>query len=190
MRKPTITAASPTVTKAITTAPSPTTTRRWSLKPKYAIASYNRGNAYYDKRDHDRAIAGLRSGDQDGPEIHHRLLRPRRRLSTTSANTTGAIEDLTQAIALDPKDALAYYNRGITYRAKGEIDRAIADFDQAVKLDPKIALAFSIAVWSYKDKGDDSIAPSPTTVGRSGSIRRIRSRLFNRGAAYGEQARL
>jgi lipoprotein NlpI len=51
-----------------------------------------------------------------------------------------AIADYTEAIRLDPKDALvAYNNRGNAYLAKGELDRAIADFDEAIRLDPSNA---------------------------------------------------
>jgi tetratricopeptide (TPR) repeat protein len=37
----------------------------------------------------------------------------------------------TPVIRLDPKDAEAYYNRGLAWKAKDDLDRAIADFDQA-----------------------------------------------------------
>ena len=45
-----------------------------------------------------------------------------------------AIEEYTQAIALDPQLAEAYYNRGIAYGNKGDLDRAIADYGQAIAL--------------------------------------------------------
>src|ERR1044072_251598 len=33
--------------------------------------------------------------------------------------------------------ALAYSNRGVEWRAKGELTRAIADYDEAIKADPQ-----------------------------------------------------
>ena len=51
-----------------------------------------------------------------------------------------AIADYTQAIALDPKYAVAYNNRGIAYCDKGDLDQAIADYTQAIALDPKYAV--------------------------------------------------
>jgi tetratricopeptide (TPR) repeat protein len=42
-----------------------------------------------------------------------------------------ALADYTQAIALDPKEAFAYYNRGLLYQKRGERDAAIADFQKA-----------------------------------------------------------
>jgi tetratricopeptide (TPR) repeat protein len=49
-----------------------------------------------------------------------------------------AIADYDKTIALDPKYAIAYDNRGIAYKAKGDNDRAIADHNEAIRLDPKL----------------------------------------------------
>jgi len=38
------------------------------------------------------------------------------------------IEEYTQAIALDPQDADAYYNRGLAYAHIGDPDQATADW--------------------------------------------------------------
>ena len=58
-------------------------------------------------------------------------------------NPGQALEYLNQAIRLDPKDALAYNNRGVAYADLGQYQRAIEDFNQAIRLDPKDALAYS-----------------------------------------------
>src|SRR5262249_9689523 len=47
-----------------------------------------------------------------------------------------------EAIRLDPTFAIAYRNRGIAWRDKGDNDRAIADFSEAVRVDPKHAGAY------------------------------------------------
>lgn len=47
-----------------------------------------------------------------------------------------AIQDLDQAIKLDPDDALAFAGRGDTYDQLGQHDRAIKDFDKAIALSP------------------------------------------------------
>ncbi len=39
--------------------------------------------------------------------------------------------------AQEPDDADAYYERGIAWLDKGELDKAIADFTQAIRLDPQ-----------------------------------------------------
>ena len=38
--------------------------------------------------------------------------------------------------------AIAYYNRGLAYRAKGDNDRAIADYSEAIRLRPKYMYAY------------------------------------------------
>ena len=43
---------------------------------------------------------------------------------------------LDEAIRLDPRDALAFVNRGSAYRLKGSYDRALQDNDQAILLRP------------------------------------------------------
>jgi len=63
-----------------------------------------------------------------------------------------AIEDLDQAIRLDPNFAPAFYNRGYVYSGKREYDRAIQDFDQAIRLDPNYALAFNNRGIAYNGK--------------------------------------
>ncbi|MFA9476195.1 MAG: tetratricopeptide repeat protein, partial [Filomicrobium sp.] len=47
-----------------------------------------------------------------------------------------AIADYTKAIALDPKDANFYYNRGVAYEKKSDKDQAIADFRKALEINP------------------------------------------------------
>ncbi len=50
-----------------------------------------------------------------------------------------AIADSTEAIRLDPKYALAYRNRGVSWEAKKEYEKAIADLNEAIRLDTKSA---------------------------------------------------
>jgi tetratricopeptide (TPR) repeat protein len=54
-----------------------------------------------------------------------------------------AIATYAEAIALDPKYAWSYVNRGITYYRKKDYDRALADYDQAIGLDPKLSAAYN-----------------------------------------------
>jgi tetratricopeptide (TPR) repeat protein len=48
-----------------------------------------------------------------------------------------AISDFNKALEIDPKSAVAYYNRGLFYFRAGQIDRAQADLKKAAKLDPE-----------------------------------------------------
>ena len=53
-----------------------------------------------------------------------------------------AIEDYTEAIALNPEFAEAYYQRGLAYSKKSEIELAIVDYTQAIALKPDYADAY------------------------------------------------
>jgi tetratricopeptide (TPR) repeat protein/CHAT domain-containing protein len=70
---------------------------------------------YYNKKDHDRAIA-----------------------------------DYDRAIAIDPKHALAYNNRGLVYYNKKDYERAIADYNRAIGINPQYALAYANLANVYK----------------------------------------
>jgi tetratricopeptide (TPR) repeat protein len=47
-----------------------------------------------------------------------------------------AIADYNQALAINPKYAVAYTNRGVARYSKGDYDKAIADYTQALAINP------------------------------------------------------
>jgi tetratricopeptide (TPR) repeat protein len=51
-------------------------------------------------------------------------------------NYDSAIAQFTEAIRLDPNNAVYYKNRGTVYNEKGDYDRAIADATEAIRLRP------------------------------------------------------
>lgn len=53
-----------------------------------------------------------------------------------------AIADFTEAVRLNPGNALAYYNRGNVRFDRGDMRDAIADFDLAIAGDPEFTLAY------------------------------------------------
>ena len=56
-----------------------------------------------------------------------------------------ALLDFTQAIQLDKRNALLYWNRAQVYLAQGDLDGAIADFSTVIELDPG-----NIAAWVHR----------------------------------------
>ena len=55
-------------------------------------------------------------------------------LPTEISRYDKAISDYTEAIRLNPNDALAYNNRGAAYRRRGNLAKAKADFLMANRL--------------------------------------------------------
>ncbi|NNN06285.1 MAG: tetratricopeptide repeat protein, partial [Elusimicrobia bacterium] len=73
----------------------------------------------------------------------------------------GAADDLTKVISLDPRNGLAYSNRGLARAKLGDRDGAVADLRKALELDPE-----------HRDKIQSAIdaltgAPAATVSGPS-----------------------
>jgi tetratricopeptide (TPR) repeat protein len=71
-----------------------------------------------------------------------------------------AIADTSEAIRLNPNDALAYGTRGAAYKAKKDFDHAIADLTEAIRLDPNNAPAYGNRGLAYLAKKDRNQAIS------------------------------
>jgi lipoprotein NlpI len=133
-----------------------------------AVAFLNRGAAYLDKGQPDRAIQDYDQAIRLNPN-YAAAFRNRGRAYSAKGDNDRAIADFNEAIRLDPKRAVAYnnrrnnhavryYNRGNAYSAKGDNDRAIADYNEAIPLDPKPAVAYKNRGNAYRAKGDNDRA--------------------------------
>lgn len=60
-----------------------------------------------------------------------------------------AVEYFSEAIRIDPKFVLAYYNRGIALQQLGEYPQAIKDYTEAVRLEPYFADAYGSRGTAY-----------------------------------------
>ncbi|ASQ91154.1 hypothetical protein CHL67_09705 [Prosthecochloris sp. GSB1] len=71
-----------------------------------------------------------------------------RELNTTgieklkSEDFDGALEDFNKAIEKDSGFAEAYFNRGLIFGNRGELQEALADFDKAIELDSAYTEAY------------------------------------------------
>ena len=54
-----------------------------------------------------------------------------------------AIEDYSQAIGINPDDAMVFNNRGLAYRLTGRFERVIADHGEAIRLNPRDAGSYN-----------------------------------------------
>src|SRR5262249_39549909 len=48
--------------------------------------------------------------------------------------------------------AIAHHQRGLSYRSKGDFDRAIADYSEAIRLDPKYAEVYYLRGVAYRNR--------------------------------------
>jgi tetratricopeptide (TPR) repeat protein len=65
-----------------------------------------------------------------------------------------AIATASEAIRLNPDDAVALTNRAVAYARKGDYDRALPDYDKAIRRAPNYARAFNDRGALYARKGD------------------------------------
>jgi tetratricopeptide (TPR) repeat protein len=96
--------------------------------------------------------------------------QPRRRRHVSGYNCRGvayeglrdysrAIADYDQSISINPKNGVAYWNRGnayrdLAYKDLSKIDDAIRDYDQAIAINPKDFNSFNSRGKAYVAKGD------------------------------------
>ncbi len=100
-----------------------------------AIAYNNRGLAYQEKGEVDRAIANFTTAIKFSPN-DARVYSNRGSAYATKGELDRAIANLSKAIALNPKYADAYNSRGVANAKKGDKEQAIADFRKALKINP------------------------------------------------------
>jgi hypothetical protein len=94
-----------------------------------------------------------------------------------------AISDQTKAFETNPKDAEAYYNRGIAYANTGQHDQAISDYTKALELNPGYAEAYNNRGKAYSSKGQHDQAISDSTKALEMNPRHDKA-YNNRGIAY------
>jgi len=65
-----------------------------------------------------------------------------------------AISEFTDAIRIEPNNALNYTWRSNSYNSKGDYDRCIADCNQAIRINPNYSSAYNNRGFAYYGKGD------------------------------------
>jgi lipoprotein NlpI len=116
-----------------------------------AIIFNNRGLAYYNKKNYDRAIEDyaqvIRLAPNDADSFY------RRGLSYFEKNDySRAIQDFDEALKYDPNNVAALQKRGWAFEAKKDYDQAIRDYDRAISLQPNYGPAFVRRATTYQEK--------------------------------------
>jgi tetratricopeptide (TPR) repeat protein len=70
-----------------------------------------------------------------------------------SKSGEAAIRACTDAIALNPRDAVSYVNRAYEYLQKGDYTRSFADYTRAIEIDPSRWDAFQGRAWALLKSG-------------------------------------
>jgi endogenous inhibitor of DNA gyrase (YacG/DUF329 family) len=121
------------------------------LNPSNADAYYERGDAYDELGEYEKAIADYNTAIELDP--NHALAYYNRGCAYGEMGEYGkAIADYNKAIELDPNDAHAHYNRGVAYREKGEAPKAVSDMEKCIRLstDPELTEAAQQALYEIK----------------------------------------
>lgn len=105
--------------------------------PEFALAYYNRGQAYFKLEQYEMAIQdyGRAILLHSNPAL---ILNQRGEAYAALGQYQRAIEDHDEAIQRDPKNAIAYYSRGGDYFEVGRRDQAIQDYGVAVDIDRRL----------------------------------------------------
>ncbi len=118
-----------------------------SIDPLQADAFSNRSAARHMKGDDDRAIADASTAidfyNKDrafgwGSNIHGN------RIDFSESHYT---------LRLGTRAAVAYFNRGLAWSGKGQVDRAIADYDMALLVDRQLSVAYRMRSAAWRAKG-------------------------------------
>jgi len=147
----------------------------------------NRGAAYADKRDYDRAIQDYNEAIRLNPNLAASFYG-RGFAYNRKGDFDRAIHDQDEAIRLNPKFALAYDARGRAYRNKGDFDHAIQNYEDAIRLNPNFAMGYNNCGESRLQMGDFTSA-----IQDFNQAIRLNSNLtspyMNRGDAYASQSK-
>lgn len=112
--------------------------------PTNADAYTSRGKCYDQKGEHAKATADFVEVMQLTMTV---MVHSQRGHAFAEGDSDQAIAEFTEAIRLDPKQALGYANRGWCYAKKGEHEQAIADFTEAIRLEPARTDAHPHLAW-------------------------------------------
>ncbi|KAF7792475.1 hypothetical protein EIP86_003514 [Pleurotus ostreatoroseus] len=86
------------------------------------------------------------SSASTGPSADDKIAAEKQKASgnsyMSSKNYDAAIDAYTQAVALDPTNAVYYSNRAAAYSSKGEHASAVADAEKALEVDPSFVRAY------------------------------------------------
>ena len=130
-----------------------------AIKPDYAEASYNMGNALKEQGKLEQAIASYKKAMSLKPDYAEASYN----MGVTfqeQGKLDEAIASYKKALSLKPDYAEAYNNMGNGLQEQGKLEEAIASYNEAMSLKPDYAVAHINMGNALKDQGklDEAIA--------------------------------
>ena len=122
------------------------------LDPEFAWAYTNRGQAWTEKNEFDKAINDYTDAIRIDPRFQFTFTL---RDHVRGLKYDLAIVQLSLAIQLNPQDAAAYTGRGTALSLKHEYDKAIADYNEAIRIQPKSPDAYNGRAWIWATYPDE-----------------------------------
>ncbi|MFH0827210.1 MAG: tetratricopeptide repeat protein [Candidatus Omnitrophota bacterium] len=101
----------------------------------------NRGEAYYERGDFDRALTDYNHIVKINPFLAKTYYN-RGNVFRAQGRFPEAIAEYTRAIALDTQSFDCYNERGMTYQLQGDFSKALSDYNEALRLNPHYFLAY------------------------------------------------
>src|SRR6476646_4269706 len=101
----------------------------------------------------DACAAFIASGSTDTDKIV--AARGNRAIGLSATKDfDGAVNEMNEALRLDPKEPNLYFMRSAAYRAKRDFEKAVADIDQAISLDAARGDFYMLRGMIFGDQGD------------------------------------
>jgi tetratricopeptide (TPR) repeat protein len=112
---------------------------------KSEVIPYEKAAAYFAER--------IRANPKDG-YAHAARAVARSGQGNKDDKDEQALADLSQAIRLDPRLAVAFEHRGYIAYSRKQYDKSLADLNEAIRLDPQIRWPYHVRGWIWYRKKD------------------------------------
>jgi protein O-mannosyl-transferase len=166
--------------------------------PGDPISYHNRGLAYKDAGDYERAVADFTTALSINPQFID-AYNNRGLAYKNNREYKKALSDFDIAISLRPRYVKAWCNRGLTHTITGQYQKAIEDLTRAVAIDPQFALAYYNRGNAYAALDDDehaiadytqslSLDPSSAEAYNNRANLLLKEKLYDRAIADYTQA--
>jgi len=109
--------------------------------PGQIIPLNNRGEAYYEQGEFDRALTDYNHVIRINPRLAKTYYN-RANVFRAQGRFSEAVAQYTRAIELDTRSFDCYNERGITYQLQGDFSKALSDYNEALRLNPRYFQAY------------------------------------------------